>query len=65
MQTPCISVCAIDPASGLCIGCRRTLAEIGGWSAFSDKQRGQLMDSLPLRTIGPKAGAALTAGRDA
>ena len=29
--SPCINVCRMDAASGLCEGCARTLAEIAGW----------------------------------
>lgn len=38
MITPCVGVCRMD-ADGLCVGCRRTLAEIAGWSALSDAER--------------------------
>ena len=37
--TPCIKVCVIDAVSGLCAGCGRSLAEIGGWLGFSDAER--------------------------
>lgn len=36
--TPCIGVCTMD-ASGLCRGCRRTLAEIARWGSMSDTER--------------------------
>ncbi|EPE98215.1 DUF1289 domain-containing protein [Rhizobium grahamii] len=49
MQTPCIDVCSIDPKTGLCTGCGRTLAEIGGWMSFSDDERERLMALLPAR----------------
>lgn len=65
MQTPCISICAIDPASGLCTGCRRTLKEIGGWSALSDEQRRELMDILPLRVIAPPISSGQSTERHA
>ncbi|HVU81024.1 MAG TPA: DUF1289 domain-containing protein, partial [Rhodanobacteraceae bacterium] len=32
--SPCIGVCRMD-ADGLCIGCRRTLAEIARWGTMS------------------------------
>jgi hypothetical protein len=47
--SPCIGVCAIDPESGLCAGCRRTLGEIARWSAMSDAERRRIMLALPLR----------------
>jgi len=32
--SPCIRVCRIEGATGLCSGCLRTLAEIAGWQAM-------------------------------
>ena len=29
--SPCISVCQIDPKTGWCIGCHRTIDEIRDW----------------------------------
>lgn len=49
IATPCIKVCVVDGASGLCLGCYRTLGEIGGWSALSDDQRAEIMTELPSR----------------
>ncbi|WP_284145531.1 MULTISPECIES: DUF1289 domain-containing protein [Xanthobacter] len=47
--TPCIKVCAVEPLSGLCIGCGRTLREIGGWASFSPDARDRIMAVLPDR----------------
>ncbi|WP_249123521.1 MULTISPECIES: DUF1289 domain-containing protein [unclassified Bradyrhizobium] len=49
VDTPCIKVCVIDPLSGLCRGCGRTLAEIGAWSALSPDARRTVMAALPAR----------------
>lgn len=49
MQTPCTKVCTIDPRSGLCIGCGRTLSEIARWSGMSEAERADVMASLPAR----------------
>ncbi len=35
VPSPCIDVCRMDAASGLCAGCARSLDEIAGWSAMS------------------------------
>lgn len=37
--SPCVSVCQMDPSSGLCAGCLRSLQEIGAWSALDDAAR--------------------------
>ena len=34
VASPCISVCVMDAASGLCLGCWRTLDEIAAWSVL-------------------------------
>lgn len=34
VASPCISVCRMDPGTGLCEGCLRTIDEIAGWSAL-------------------------------
>lgn len=54
VPSPCISVCAMDPVSGLCTGCYRTLAEIAEWSVLDDDERRAVWAELPLRR-GPRA----------
>jgi len=49
IKTPCIQVCAVDDASGLCLGCFRTLAEIAGWSRMTDAERDRVIGQAPAR----------------
>lgn len=49
VATPCVKVCIVDGASGLCLGCFRTLSEIGGWSAMDEGERARIMAELPAR----------------
>lgn len=49
IATPCIKVCIVDPESSLCLGCYRTLMEIGGWSRLAEDERARLMAELPER----------------
>jgi uncharacterized protein len=49
IETPCNKVCIIDAACGLCIGCGRTLAEIGGWISMTADERRRVIDELPAR----------------
>ncbi len=51
--SPCISVCRMDAASGLCEGCFRTLEEIADWSGLDDTGRRAIW-----MNIGQRAGAA-------
>ena len=49
METPCVNICLLDEASGTCIGCGRTLAEIAQWATMSDAERRAIMAVLPAR----------------
>jgi predicted Fe-S protein YdhL (DUF1289 family) len=49
IQTPCEKICIVDPPSGLCRGCGRSLAEIERWTAYSDAERARVMGELPQR----------------
>jgi predicted Fe-S protein YdhL (DUF1289 family) len=47
--SPCNQVCRVDPHSGQCEGCRRTLAEIAGWPSFTPAQKRAVLAELPGR----------------
>jgi uncharacterized protein len=49
MNSPCIKVCQMDPARGVCIGCCRSLDEIARWGGMSDAERLEVLDKLPER----------------
>jgi len=49
VPSPCIRVCMIDPATGLCRGCRRTLEEISSWSALPAEEKRALLEALRAR----------------
>jgi predicted Fe-S protein YdhL (DUF1289 family) len=49
VRSPCVKVCVMDPARGVCLGCCRTLDEIAGWGAMSDADRERVMASLNSR----------------
>jgi len=51
IETPCTKVCTVDPVCGLCIGCGRTLAEIGGWTLLTAQERSDIMATLPARLV--------------
>lgn len=52
IASPCVKLCVIDPGTGLCRGCRRTLDEIARWSALTDEDRAAVMAALPARRPG-------------
>jgi len=49
IDSPCVKICVIHPAVGLCVGCRRTLDEISNWSAMSSEGRAAITAQLPGR----------------
>jgi uncharacterized protein len=49
IETPCIAVCMIDPRTGLCFGCGRTLPEIARWHRIDGAERLAIMEVLPAR----------------
>jgi predicted Fe-S protein YdhL (DUF1289 family) len=51
IETPCIKICVIDPASGFCIGCGRTGGEIGSWMGMQPGQRREIIATLPERMM--------------
>lgn len=55
VASPCISVCVMDRATGLCSGCLRTLDEIASWSALDDDARRAIVARLPARRAASSA----------
>lgn len=49
IASPCIEVCVIHPAAGICAGCFRTADEIARWSKMSPRERDRIMAELPER----------------
>ena len=49
VDSPCVKLCALHPAEGICVGCYRTGAEIAAWSKMSPQERRDLMETLPER----------------
>jgi uncharacterized protein len=57
ISSPCNRVCVVHPAARICIGCGRSLDEIGRWLALSEDERTAIMAQLPARLDALKAGA--------
>ncbi len=47
--TPCVAVCQIDPKTGFCLGCFRTLKEIAQWGKLGEDERRALLPELERR----------------
>lgn len=52
VPSPCVAICRLDPATGWCVGCRRTLQEIAAWPNASEVQRQAIVDALSGRRVG-------------
>ena len=70
LRSPCVSICRIEPATGYCVGCHRTIDEIADWGTMSDdrkrgvwqqiRQRRSALDpALPTMPPGPDRSHAL------
>jgi predicted Fe-S protein YdhL (DUF1289 family) len=47
--SPCISVCQLDPATGFCRGCWRTIDEVAGWLAYSAAEKRRVLEAVRRR----------------
>ena len=56
--SPCVKVCFVDPEAGLCVGCFRSLEELGQWTRYTDEERAAIGESLPERERAYKNGKA-------
>lgn len=51
VASPCTNVCAIDPDSGYCVGCLRTIDEIAAWGAADDGWKRATLEKLKRRAV--------------
>ena len=49
IESPCIKICVIHPATRLCTGCLRSIDEISEWSRMTADGRAAVMADLPSR----------------
>ena len=49
VESPCISVCALDPGRTFCIGCYRTIDEIKRWRDASDEEKKRIKAAARAR----------------
>ena len=49
IESPCVKTCVIHPESRLCVGCLRSIDEIGAWSGMTPQARQDVMAALPAR----------------
>ena len=49
IASPCTGICKLDEATGWCLGCGRTGAEMDGWRVQSEAARQAVWDQIPSR----------------
>jgi len=49
VQSPCISVCAMNDATGFCHGCYRTVEEIQDWWDLDNTAKQKIVDETLKR----------------
>lgn len=63
VASPCISVCRMDEASGLCTGCLRTLDEIACWSVLDVAEKQAVWVQIGRRRLAARQRRAEGPGR--
>jgi predicted Fe-S protein YdhL (DUF1289 family)/acyl-coenzyme A thioesterase PaaI-like protein len=54
VASPCIDVCRMNPETGFCDGCFRTLDEIAAWSAYDDDAKRAVLARVDSRKQGAR-----------
>jgi len=49
LRSPCVSVCRMEPDTGYCAGCHRTIDEIADWGMMSDERKRSVWQQIRLR----------------
>jgi predicted Fe-S protein YdhL (DUF1289 family) len=52
--SPCIDICRMNPSTGFCDGCLRTIDEIAGWSSFDTSQKRAVLALAETRCKAPR-----------
>ncbi len=47
--SPCDRTCRIDPLTGWCLGCKRSLREIADWPMLSAQEKREMLRGLAGR----------------
>jgi predicted Fe-S protein YdhL (DUF1289 family) len=48
VKNPCINICRTG-SDGFCLGCKRSLEEIGDWSNYSNEQKSAVLEKISQR----------------
>ncbi|MDA0360570.1 MAG: DUF1289 domain-containing protein [Proteobacteria bacterium] len=43
IESPCVDICQLNPNTGICTGCFRTMDEISLWIELSDDEKQEVL----------------------
>ncbi len=46
VESPCVKRCRVDPDTGRCEGCLRSIAEIANWTRMSNERRRRVLKRI-------------------
>lgn len=49
--SPCVGICLLDPGTGYCRGCLRSINEIASWYDASTAEKRVILDRLDRRRL--------------
>lgn len=49
IPSPCVKVCQLNPETGYCVGCLRTIDEIADWLEMTNQEKCALLARLGER----------------
>jgi len=50
-MSPCKGICMMDPRGPYCLGCKRTIDEIGRWQMMEEAERQKIVSELKTRKL--------------
>ena len=50
-MSPCKGICMMDPRGPYCLGCKRTIDEIGRWQMMEECERQKIVSELKDRKL--------------
>jgi len=49
VPSPCVKICVLDPASGMCRGCYRTIEEVAQWVEYTTEEKLGVLERVAQR----------------
>lgn len=49
IPSPCVKLCTLDPLTGVCRGCHRTIDEIAEWVEYTPQEKLAVLERIARR----------------